>query len=218
MLRAATIENAGLVEMDVRLDEARDDQTAVERVPVPRRSQCAIRWRRSGRPAMPISSSASPCPAMRAWRRMRSSDIAPVHATAPPRHGRDTRLPAPDPAPDAVALSGAHDLAGFEHIAAVGNRQRQRRHLIDQQDRDALVAQFGEHVEQLVDHRRRKPQRRLVEQQNARLRHQPARNGQHLLLAAGKQPGAARTGARAGAESGPAALRSRLDGRRRLAR
>ena len=51
---------------------------------------------------------------------------------------------------------------------------------------------FGQHVEQFVDHRRREAQRRLVEQQDARLRHQAARDGEHLLLAAGEQPGAAR--------------------------
>ena len=38
---------------------------------------------------------------------------------------------------------------------------------------------------------RRQAQRGLVEQQDARARHQAARDGQHLLLAAGQQPGAA---------------------------
>ena len=46
-------------------------------------------------------------------------------------------------------------------------------------------------VEQLVDHRRRQAERRLVEQQDARLCHQPARDRQHLLLAAGEKSGAA---------------------------
>jgi len=39
--------------------------------------------------------------------------------------------------------SGTYDLTGLEHVAAGGNRQRQRCHLIDQQDGDPLVAQLG---------------------------------------------------------------------------
>ena len=45
-------------------------------------------------------------------------------------------------------------------------------------------------LEQLVDDGRGQPQRRLVEQQDARARHQAAGDGQHLLLAARQQPGA----------------------------
>ena len=105
--------------------------------------------------------------------------------------GRDRRLRAPDRAPARSRCIVAHDAAGFEHIAAVGDGQRQRGHLVDQQDGHAVVAQFGEHVEQFVDHRRRQAERRLVEQQDARLRHQAAGDGQHLLLAAGEKPGAA---------------------------
>ena len=40
------------------------------------------------------------------------------------------------------------------------------------------------------DHLRREAERGLVEQQQARLRHQAARDREHLLLAAGEQPGA----------------------------
>ena len=86
---------------------------------------------------------------------------------------------------------GADDLPGFQHISPVGDGECQRRDLIDQQDRYALVAQLREDVEQFVDDRRRQPQRRLVQEQHPRQRHHPARDGQHLLLAAGKQPGAA---------------------------
>jgi hypothetical protein len=52
----------------------------------------------------------------------------------------------------------AHEPAGVDHITAVGHRQRQHGHLVHQQNRDALVAQVGKDVEQLVDHRRRKAQ------------------------------------------------------------
>ena len=49
----------------------------------------------------------------------------------------------------------AHDAPGLEHIAAIRHREGERRHLVDQQDGDAVVAQFRQHVEQFVDHRRR---------------------------------------------------------------
>jgi hypothetical protein len=78
----------------------------------------------------------------------------------------------------------ADDGAGLQHVAAIGDRERQRGHLVDQEDRGALVAQVGEDIEQLGDHRRRQPKRGLIEQQNSGLRHQPARDGQHLLLPA----------------------------------
>src|SRR5580704_5742233 len=51
-----------------------------------------------------------------------------------------------------------NDLARFQHIAAIGDFQRQCRHLVDQQDGDALVAQIGQHRKQFADHGGRKPQ------------------------------------------------------------
>ena len=54
-----------------------------------------------------------------------------------------------------------------------------------------LVAQSVERGEEVVDDRRREAERRLVEQQEARLRHQAARDRQHLLLAAREQTCAA---------------------------
>ena len=173
--------------MDVRLDEPGDDQAAVEIVAGAHRPRDAARSRRCGRRGSRYPQARPGRPARCARRRTRSSGIGSI---APPRRGRDRRPPAPDRSRAPRRLRRAR-CAGFQHIAAIGDGERQRRHLIDQQDRDALVAQLGENVEQLVDHRRRKPERRLVEQQDARLRHQPARDREHLLLAAGEQSGAA---------------------------
>src|SRR5437762_13567235 len=47
-----------------------------------------------------------------------------------------------------------------------------------------------ERGEEIVDHRRREAERRLIEEQELGPRHQPARDGEHLLLAAREQPGA----------------------------
>ena len=80
-----------------------------------------------------------------------------------------------------------YDLARFQNVATVGDLQRQRGHLVHQENGDALVAQIREHGEQFADHRGRKPQRRLIEQQDLRLRHQAACDRHHLLLAAGEQ-------------------------------
>ena len=82
---------------------------------------------------------------------------------------------------------GAHDAARFQQITAVGDGQGQSRHLIDQENGDARVAQLGQNVEQFVDHAGRKTERRFIEEDDAGLRHQAARDGQHLLLPTGKQ-------------------------------
>jgi hypothetical protein len=46
-----------------------------------------------------------------------------------------------------------------------------------------------DHLEDLLDHDRREPERELVEQQDPRLEQQALGDGQHLLLAAGERPG-----------------------------
>src|SRR5881394_4417940 len=56
----------------------------------------------------------------------------------------------------------------FEHVGVVGQRQREAGHLVDEQDGRLLHAQLVERREEIVDHRGRKPERRLVEQQEPR--------------------------------------------------
>ena len=56
--------------------------------------------------------------------------------------------------------------------------------LLDQQHGGAVVAHLGDDVEHVVDDGRRQPERRLVEQHDARPRHQRPADRHHLLLAA----------------------------------
>ena len=75
------------------------------------------------------------------------------------------------------------------HALAAG-AQRERGVLLDDEDGEAVLAvQALEDLEDLADDHRREPERRLVEHQQARARHQRAAEGEHLLLAAGERPG-----------------------------
>src|SRR5215212_2828833 len=99
--------------------------------------------------------------------------------------------------PDLIAgkqlLAGTRhgDTAVDHHIAAVGKLQRMECILLDEEYRDALGAvEFANGGKDLLHDQRRKPERWLVEQQQARARHQCARDCEHLLLAAGKRAAA----------------------------
>ncbi|HEX2071825.1 MAG TPA: hypothetical protein VHF90_09290 [Thermoleophilaceae bacterium] len=77
------------------------------------------------------------------------------------------------------------DLAGrAHHVGAVGELERAQRVLLDQQHGHAFLAQAGDDREDLVDHRRREAERRLVEQQQPRAGDESASDREHLLLAA----------------------------------
>ena len=54
-----------------------------------------------------------------------------------------------------------------------------------------LVGHPAEHREQPLDHHRGQAEAHLVDQQGARAAHDGPADGQHLLLAAGQQPGLA---------------------------
>src|SRR5215212_3931554 len=99
--------------------------------------------------------------------------------------------------PDLIAgkqlLAGTRhgDTAVDHHIAAVGKLQRVECILLDKEYRDALGAvEFTDGGENLLDDQRRKPERGLIEQQQAGARHQCARDREHLLLAAGERAAA----------------------------
>ena len=79
------------------------------------------------------------------------------------------------------------DLAVDQDVGAVGDLERAVDVLLDEQDRRPLVAQAGEELEDLVDDDRRQPERRLVEQEQPRARHQRPADREHLLLAAGER-------------------------------
>ena len=83
----------------------------------------------------------------------------------------------------------AHHAAALEHIAVVRDRERHLGVLFHEQHVYAVVADLADDLRDLVNHHRRKTNRRLVEQQDARGTHQRARNGHHLLLSAAKRSG-----------------------------
>ena len=70
----------------------------------------------------------------------------------------------------AAELVGQHDLAGLEHVAALGDVEREVRVLLDQQDRRALLVDLGDRLVDALDEDRRDAHRRLVEQQQLRAR------------------------------------------------
>src|SRR5439155_5892343 len=76
------------------------------------------------------------------------------------------------------------DLTRLQHVPTRRDAQRLVHVLLDQQHGGALRIDLRDGVENRPHQERRETQRRLVEQQQARLRHQAAGDGEHLLLAA----------------------------------
>jgi hypothetical protein len=85
------------------------------------------------------------------------------------------------------AGTGELDAAVLQHIGVVREPQRGRGHLLDQDDRRSLLAQRADRARDLLHQQRREPHRRLVHEDDARLRHQASGDRQHLLLAARKR-------------------------------
>src|SRR5215475_3602536 len=89
--------------------------------------------------------------------------------------------------PFGVALQ--HDTAVFQHVAMIGNRKRHRCILFDDGNADAeLAANMDQPLHQVVNHDRRKTQRKLVDQEQLGMADQRAAEREHLPLAARKQP------------------------------
>ena len=80
--------------------------------------------------------------------------------------------------------AGRADGAGLEQIGAVDHLQHLLHVLLDDQHREPAGADALHQFEHLLHHDRRQPRRRLVEQQQFRVRHQRAADRAHLLLAA----------------------------------
>src|SRR5438552_158075 len=81
-----------------------------------------------------------------------------------------------------------HDSAGLQHVAATGHVQGHVRILLHEQDRRALGVDLADDLKNLRHDHRCEPQRRFVEQQQFRPRHQCPRDRQHLLFAATERP------------------------------
>src|SRR5262245_33316809 len=89
----------------------------------------------------------------------------------------------------ALGRAVEHDAAVLHHIAVVGDLERHRGALLDDQDGDAeLAPDLGEPAQQILHHDRRQPERELVDQQQFRRAHQRAGERQHLALAARQKP------------------------------
>src|SRR5258708_1885468 len=83
-----------------------------------------------------------------------------------------------------------HDLAVLQHIGPIGEVKRLIGVLFDQQDcHPVLGLPFMNEVEELRCDQRREAERRFVEHQEPRPRHQRAGDHQHLLLTARERAG-----------------------------
>src|SRR5437867_4952862 len=100
--------------------------------------------------------------------------------------------------------------AGFEHVAAIGQPERQLHVLFDEDDADALLfPDAADEVADLLHDLGRQPEERLVDHEQAWLRHEPAGDRDHLLLAPRERVGELRA---SGSDDG----KQRLDPRERL--
>src|SRR6516165_4850040 len=83
-----------------------------------------------------------------------------------------------------------HDPADLHDVSAVGELERRAGVLLHQQHRDAGgLVDLADGLEDGLHEERGEAERRLVEEQHARLRHERAADGEHLLLAAGERAG-----------------------------
>src|SRR5712692_9177203 len=80
------------------------------------------------------------------------------------------------------------DAAGFEHVGAMADPQRLHHVLLHEQDAHPALVEGPEDAEQLLDHDRRQPQRRLVQDQQLRARHHGSPDRHHLLFPAAEGP------------------------------
>src|SRR3990172_1525814 len=83
---------------------------------------------------------------------------------------------------------GNRDPPGLQHHAPVRHAQGHLHVLLHEQDRHPLAVEPDQHVQEVAGDHRRQAQERLVDQQQARTRHEAARDGQHLLLATAQCP------------------------------
>src|SRR5258706_7611982 len=88
-----------------------------------------------------------------------------------------------------VNRSGEDDAAGVQQHHVVGKIEGKLDVLLDEKDRLSLLLQARNDATDLSDDQGCKPLGRLVHQQHARIAHQCAADGKHLLLAPGKRAG-----------------------------
>src|SRR5215831_9866997 len=84
-----------------------------------------------------------------------------------------------------LGVAVEHDATVLHHVAMVGDRERDRGALLDQQDGDRKLApDLGGALRQVLDHHGREAERKLVDQHELGSAHQRAAERQHLPLAA----------------------------------
>src|SRR3712207_6696436 len=76
------------------------------------------------------------------------------------------------------------DSTMLQDIGAIGDPQRKIRHLLYKKDGTSSPFQLANNTKALPNEQRREAERRLIEEQQTRRRHQPTRDGKHLLLTA----------------------------------
>jgi len=81
------------------------------------------------------------------------------------------------------------DRAALDHVAAIDDGQKRPRVLVSDQDGDAELPDVPDRVDDLELQRRRQPQKRLIQEQQAGLGHERSPDGEHLLLAAAEESG-----------------------------
>jgi len=93
-----------------------------------------------------------------------------------------------------LAIAVEDDTAIFHHVGIVGDFERNRGALLDQQNGDAhFITNSHQPAREILDHDRSKPKRQFIDQQQRGPAHQRGRNRHHLPLATGEQPAYALT-------------------------
>src|SRR5262249_49100155 len=91
-----------------------------------------------------------------------------------------------------LGVAVEHDATILHHVAMVGDRERDRGALLDQQDRDIeLLPDRGEPADEFLDHDRREAERELVDQEQFGSAHEGAAERKHLPLASRQEAGEA---------------------------
>jgi len=91
--------------------------------------------------------------------------------------------------PDRVHRAAVGHAPGIQDHHLVGEAEGELHVLLDQHDRLPLGLQARDGAADLGDDERREALGRLVHQEHARISHQPAPDGEHLLLAARERAG-----------------------------
>src|SRR5882724_650757 len=106
---------------------------------------------------------------------------------------RERDLAAEEDAPDLgrpEQLRGAavdHRASALQHVAAGGDGERQLDVLLDEEQGHAVAVDAADRLRQALDDLGREAEERLVDHEQPRPRHEAARDGDHLLLAAGQR-------------------------------